>query len=240
MKKQTITFILLATALFMFAGCGTSGIPDKIKKAIEPLPSGKPADIGQELSDALFYTMDEERLAYDIYNGLYNQHGTKEFTNVAKSEYLHIQTIQGLFKKYFLNNDNSSFDYANVSIEDMPAGTYDIPSIQNLYNSLILRGSVSEIAALQVGCMVEVTKIDDLNENIEKVKNAHSSDDISTVLTFLRQGGYDHYWAFSRKLQNKGVGGGCCSLGIIGDKNYCHPNYPQPPKSGLKRRRKRV
>ncbi|MCB4773669.1 MAG: DUF2202 domain-containing protein [Sulfurovum sp.] len=255
MKKQTITFILLATALFIFAGCGEDTtangalkLPNRIK-SITPPSSGKPADISQELSDALFYTMDEKRLAYDVYNELYSQYGARGFANIAKSEHLHIEAVQHLFKKYFSNDNNSSFNYINTPIEDMPAGTYDIPSIQNLYNSLILRGLDSEIAALKVGCMVEVTSVDSLTKYIRIADRAGgSASDIATVFRFLLDGdggihyygSHHHYWVFDQELRNQGELEGCCSLGTIMDKNYCHREYPKPSKpSTIKRRRKR-
>ena len=176
----------------------------------------------------------EERLAYDVYNRLYSRWGIKQFINIAtKSEYKHITAVQRLVQKYkisddvnFTNIDMTPSGYMNTPIEEMKPGTYDISKIQNLYNDLVSKGLNSEIDALEVGCMVEVTDINDLNRYLEIAK-ASNAVDVEEVFTFLRQGSYNHYRAFDRGLKNRGVSDGCCSLGSLNGVNYCHPEYPQ-------------
>jgi len=176
----------------------------------------------------------EERLAYDVYNELYRQYGTKQFTNIAtKSEYKHITAVQGLVKKYLLNDDVNftnvdapSLGYMNTAIKDMKAGTYDISEIQALYDALVSKGSASEIEALKVGCMVEVVDVDDLDKDIILAQNENATD-VITVFNFLRDGSYNHYWAFDKGLKNKGVNDGCCSVGTVDGVNFCHPEYPK-------------
>jgi len=192
------------------------------------------SNVSEELANTLSYMGNEERLAYDVYNKLYTEWGTKQFTNIAsKSEVKHIAAVQQLVQKYklsddmnFTNVDLPALGYINTSVENMEAGTYDISEIQALYDDLIAQGSTSEIDALKVGCMVEVIDINDLNKYITIAEESNASD-VLDVFDFLRKGSYNHYWAFDKGLKNKGVSEGCCALGTVDGVNYCHPEYPQ-------------
>ena len=206
-----------------------SDLPTEVETAL----NSEKSLLTQELSNTLSYMGNEERLAYDVYNELYRQYGTKQFTNIAtKSEYKHITAVQELVQKYklddtvhFTNVDLPALGYINTPIEDMQAGTYDIAKIQGLYDNLVSQGSASEIDALKVGCIVEVVDVTDLDSYITLAESSNASD-VVTVFNFLRNGSYNHYWAFDKGLKNKGVTNGCCSLGIIDGMNYCHLEYP--------------
>ncbi len=201
-------------------------LPANVQAALDaPLST-----LSQEVTNTLSFMGNEERLAYDVYNRLYQEWGTKQFTNIAtKSEYKHITAVQKLVQKYkmsddmnFTNVDLPVLGYMNTPIEDMQAGTYDIAHIQKLYDDLTSQGLTSEIEALKVGCIIEVTDVNDLNEDIRLAEESNAQD-IVDVFNFLRDGSYNHYWAFDKGLKNKGVGEGCCSLGT----EYCHPEYPK-------------
>ena len=176
----------------------------------------------------------EERLAYDVYNKLYESFPTvNQLTNIAtKSEIAHIQAVQLLVKKYisdyteFTNIDLEELGYKDAAVADMQAGTYDISELQNLYNALIEIGEESEQKALEVGCLVEVTDIDDLDRDIALAEDANATDVVVTF-NFLRTASYAHYWAFDSGLKAMGITDGCCSIGIIDGIDYCHPEYPQ-------------
>lgn len=199
-------------------------LPIEIKDAL----LGTKSTITQDLLNTLSYMGNEERLAYDTYNELYKTSGAKQLTNIAtKSEYKHIQTVQLLVKKYldtnssFTNIDATELSYQDTPIENMAAGQYDISKIQDLYNFLIEKGKASVQDALEVGCMVEVTDVDDLDKYID-MSSSINADDITTAFNFLRDGSYRHYWGFDKGLKDMGVTEGCC---ILGD-SYCHPEYP--------------
>lgn len=234
--NKTILSTIVASTLF-FVGCGgdtgkgkggnySAELPLEVKSAI----AAPPSTLTQELTDTLSYMGNEERLAYDIYNNLYSQWGTKQFTNIAnKSEVKHIDAMQQLIQKYKLDNqanftniDLVELNYVNTAIADMVAGTYDIATIQNLYDNLVAQGSVSEVEALKVGCTVEVVDVTDLDAYITIAQDSNASD-VVTVFNFLRDGSYNHYWAFDKGLKNSGIVDGCCTLGAT----YCHPEYPQ-------------
>jgi hypothetical protein len=209
-------------------------IPTSIKSVLLTPDS----TLSQATKDTLSYMGNEERLAHDVYLELYNYHVTagngeiKQLTNIAtRSETTHIQTVQSLINKYDLNTssfsniDMTELGYKNTSVDDMTMGIYDIQKIQDLHDALIIKGEQSVQDALEVGCMVEVTDIDDLLTDIQTAKDSNASD-VVTAFEFLRDGSYSHYWAFDKGLKNMGVTDGCCSLG----EKYCHPEYPTNTK----------
>ena len=214
--------IVMDTGLMIFVPYGTTS-------SNVDLPSG----LSEELVNTLSYMGNEERLAYDVYNRLYEEWGIRQFTNIANnSEIKHIQAVQDLIQKYKLNDsmhftnvDLPALGYVNTAVENMNAGTYDISKIQRLYDDLVSMGTASEIAALNVGCMVEVIDVNDLDAYIYIAENSNASDVVDTF-NFLRNGSYNHYWAFDNGLKNRGVSDGCCALGTIDGINYCHPEYP--------------
>lgn len=178
-------------------------------------------NLTQELKDALAYMGNEERLAHDIYLNLYNFYKEnsgieiKQFYNIAtKSESKHIAIVQDIVKRYDLNTSDftdvneSIVDQNDMSAENMPNGVYDIQAIQDLYDSLYAMGQASQEDALKVGCMVEVTDINDLDEKIELAKEANATD-IVAAFEVLREGSYHHYWAFDKALKSIGVENGC-------------------------------
>jgi len=240
MKQNILKGALALSSIALVIGCGGSGGRSDSPVASTELPLEVQAAIdapvsvlSEELVNTLSYMGNEERLAYDVYNYLYNQFGTKQFTNIAtKGEYKHITVVQKLVQKYKLNDnidftnvDLPTLGYINTPIEEMEAGKYDISAIQNLYDDLTAQGSNSEIDALNVGCIIEVVDVTDLDRDIAIAENENATD-IVTVFNFLRDGSYSHYWAFDKGLKNKGVSDGCCSLGTT----YCHPEYPENEK----------
>ncbi len=209
---------------------GNNELPTNVQDAINAPKS----TMNQELKNILSFMGNEERLAYDVYNALYQKFpDVKQLYNIpTKSEYKHIQAVQLLVQKYidsdadFTNVDLPPLNYKNTPIEDMQPGVYDIEAIQNLYNTLYAKGKQSKQDALKVGCIIEVTDINDLNVRIATAQD-YNATDIETVLNFLRDGSYSHYWAFDQGLKNLGVSDGCCSLGVIDGVDYCQPNYPK-------------
>jgi len=215
------------------ANPGGNGIVD-----VENLPL---SSLTQDLKDAIAYMGNEERLAHDVYLNLYtylSANGTDIFQlqNIAQSETQHVQTVQAIVQKYGLTEENltnvsNPVASSSVSVDALPSGQYDIPAIQNLYDALYAKGITSGQDALEVGCMVEVTDINDLNEKIA-LAQASSAADVETAFTALRDASYNHYWAFDKGLQNMGVTDGCCSLGTVAGVDYCHAEYPQNSNGG--------
>jgi len=208
-----------------------SELPTDIQDAID----GPVSKLSEELTNTLSHMGNEERLAYDVYNALAIEYpNSGPLKNIPNSEYVHITAVQQLIQKYklsdninFTNIDLPALGYMNTAIEDMEAGRYDIAKIQQLYDDLVLQGSASEIDALQVGCIIEVVDVHDLDEYIKLAQESNAID-IETVFTSLRAGSYNHYWSFDKVLKNKGVTNGCCSLG----EEYCKTEEEFPASKG--------
>ncbi len=184
---------------------------------------------------ALAYMWNEEKLAKDIYLALYKVQPVMQLEKIgANAETRHEQMVEDLVAKYDINITNLTdytVKYSEEELRAMPSGTYGIDKIQNLYNALYEKGSKSQIDAAEVGCMVEVTDITDLDEYISVAEETDATDLID-VFSNLREGSYSHYWAFDSALKNLGVSEGCCSLGVIDGVDYCHPEYPQNSRGG--------
>jgi hypothetical protein len=250
MKNTLFSVCLVAGTMLSMAGCGSGDsvvdaieenvpeetisetptivLPTEVQTALAA-PSSK---LSQELTDTLAYMGNEERLAYDVYNALYEQYGTKQFTSVATNgEYQHIGAVQQLIQKYKLSDDINFTNVVNplgyiyTPIKEMEAGLYDVPEIQKLYDDLMALAT-DEIEALKVGCIIEVVDVNDLTHDIALAESENATD-IVTVFNFLRDGSYNHYWAFDKGLKNKDVAEGCCALGVVDGVDYCHPEYPQ-------------
>ncbi len=190
----------------------------------EMLVSSLPVNV---LSDAqkatLSYMWNEEKLAKDVYLALNAVYPSQQLYNIAtNAETQHQAAIEALLKKYNLNVEDVLDPAAVYSAEALAAilpGSYTLPVLQNLYDSLYSMGVASARASLEVGCMVEVTDVNDLDQDILLVDNLA---DVKAIFENLRAGSYSHYWAFDSGLKGIGVSDGCCSLGG----EYCHPEYP--------------
>ena len=166
------------------------------------------------VKSALAYMYDEERLAKELYLAINEKQPVKQLSKIAsRAEGRHIDAVNSLARKY------------GVATPPQITGRYAHSEIQNLFNRLYSKGIRSQRDALEVGCMVEVVDVNDLNRYINEAQQANAQDVVQTF-DFLRKGSYNHYWAFDRGLKQLGVSSGCCSLG----QEYCHPEYPK--KSG--------
>jgi hypothetical protein len=238
MKSSLFKSLIAAGAAFLVIGCGssssdtpsngggnepTSDLPQEVQDAI----AGPLSLLTQDLKDAITYMYSEEGLAYDVYMNIYKIQVVQQLQNIAENaEIKHIEAVNGLAIKYDLNMTQYPDTDVPYSIKDIGDGKYPVDTVQYLYNLLYSKGIESEKDALEVGCMVEVVDIDDLDKYIGYANTASASD-VLTVFNFLREGSYAHYWSFDEGLKNMGVTDGCCSLDDALGYNFCHPEYPQ-------------
>jgi hypothetical protein len=236
-KRFTMISLVLFLALVL-AGCGSSGGNNEEKSdentthSSDSLPStiiealnDKEYTLSQKLKDSITYMYNEEKLAKDVYLDIYEVQKVKQLYNIAtNSEVRHQEAVNELAKKYDLNitlYPNTEVPY-DISVESYNSGEFSVEHIQELYDTLYDKGIQSKKDALEVGCIVEVTDIDDLDIYIEQATESNATD-VLAVFNFLRNGSYNHYWAFDKGLKNMNINDGCCSLG----ETYCHPEYPK-------------
>lgn len=231
--KKSVVTTLGAVALFALVGCSDGGSPTVVDDSASgstptdsvPLNGEETVDapFSQELKDLITFMYNEESLAHDVYLAIYDFQAQNALKNIAQnSETKHIAAVNDLAIKYDLNVTQYPDTEVPYSIEGIAPGVYPVEKIQDLYTMLYDKGIQSPVDALEVGCMVEVVDIEDLDDAIA-VATRDGATDVLDVFNFLEKGSYTHYWAFSDALVNQGITDGCCSLGT----EYCHPEYPK-------------
>ncbi len=161
---------------------GSTIIDEEILKVGFPSTSG---DLSEEVADWLQFMREEEKLARDLYiafDGLYNY---RIFQNISKAEQNHMDLILSYLEIYELDDPAAA-----------EAGVFNNEDLQNLYNDLFEKGSVSLIEALKVGALVEEVDIIDLAE----VYEMEPGEDIIAVTEALMLGSRNHLRAFNRTL----------------------------------------
>ncbi len=147
-------------------------------------------ELSEKEIDALLYMREEEKLAHDVYVGLYEKWGTKIFNNISASEQRHTEAILCLINKYELGDP----------VGDNGVGIFNNGDLQALYTSLMEQGTASLAAALRVGATIEDLDISDLNIRIADMDNQ----DIVAVFKELTKGSRNHLRAFNRNLDRVG------------------------------------
>jgi len=143
------------------------------------------ADFDTE-AEWLLYMREEEKLARDVYQELYQVWGLTIFSNIARSEQKHMDSIKTLLDRYHLTDP----------AEGNGVGVFTNSDLQALYFELIAKGEKSVLDALQVGVIIEETDITDLT----KALNGTVHRDIERVYANLMAGSYNHLAAFESKL----------------------------------------
>jgi len=173
---KNITLAALTTALFSTSSLAAG----KGSNATSTFTS---SEMTQEQKDTLLFIYQEEKVARDVYITLGNYYPNQTvFQNIQSSEQTHIDKAQGLCETY-------GVDISNV--EESNVGTFVVPVLQELYDTLVAQGYQSELSSLMVGEYVEITDIDDL-EHAEIGMPA----DVVNVYENLKAGSYNHLDAF--------------------------------------------
>ena len=217
--KKTLLYAGMLLYVVSLSGCGGSSGDS----------TTEPTELTKDQKYALAYMWNEEKLAKDIYLALNDLTPHRTLYQIGSgAEVQHESVVEDLVMRYDINITNLKDYTVNYSEEELRAlgpGQYAVPEVQKLYNALYAKGSQSLQDALEVGCMVEVTDVNDLNEYIAI---AADKEDLVKTFTNLRSGSYNHYWAFDRALKNIGISDGCCSLGEA----YCKTPEEYPAENG--------
>ncbi len=194
MKKSITTICTALMIMILTSGMALAG-NGRVGNFSQSVNSGSGGGTGTALLayeepdtneiTALTYMVEEEKLARDVYNALYETWGIPVFANIAAAEQKHMDAIISLLDKYGLENPALS-----------DAGQFVNPDLQTLYNNLVDAGQVNEEETLLVGATIEDVDIFDLNHELELVDN----EDITLVFENLRRGSENHLRAFSALL----------------------------------------
>ncbi len=147
---------------------------------------GGTAALTQQQAQDLIYLREVEKLARDVYLTMFDKWGATIFSRIAMCEQHHTDAVKGLLDKYGVPDP----------VGHNGVGVFTNPALQALYDDLIAQGSVSLHEALEIGVVIEVLDIDD----IEGMLPVFTQQDVLNVLTNLLAGSQHHLAAFSNAL----------------------------------------
>ena len=140
-----------------------------------------------EQKASLLFMYQEEKVARDVYYTLGKKYPTaKTFANIQLSEQDHIDAVEKLCIKY-------GVDISGVN--ESAVGSFVLPELQELYDTLVAQGLVSLEAGLKVGVAIEEKDIEDI-----LAAEVGMPADVVTVFENLRAGSYNHLAAFQTAL----------------------------------------
>lgn len=149
-------------------------------------PVSAQLSLSQLEEQELLYLREEEKLARDVYTALFATSGLQIFGNIAQSEQQHMNAVLTLLQNYGLTDPVGS----------NAAGVFTNADLQSLYDQLVAQGAASQIAALQVGVLIEETDITDLEAAISNTDKT----DVIRVYNNLLKGSLNHLSAFTNNL----------------------------------------
>lgn len=162
--------------------------------AAPPAPAGTqptPESLSPDEIAGLKFMREEEKLAHDVYVAMDALWSHRSFANIALSETTHTQAILALMTTYAVDDPAAG----------KPAGVFEDPQLQALYDTLVAAGAASLVEALKVGALIEETDIRD----IEVRMAATDAADILQVYDSLLCGSRNHLRAFNSALLGQGV-----------------------------------
>lgn len=135
---------------------------------------------------SLLLMREEEKLARDVYNYLYEKWGSRMFQHISSSEQTHMDAVLMLLQKYGIEDPVGS---------NAP-GVFRNADLQRMYNQLIALGDKSALDAFKAGATIEDIDIYDLKRLSKQVDNQ----DILLVYGNLERGSRNHMRAFTRNM----------------------------------------
>ncbi len=134
----------------------------------------------------MIYMRELEKLARDVYIGMFELWNAPVFSNISVSEQRHMDAILNLLNKYGVPDPTVG----------RGVGEFTDPGVQSLYDSLIARGRQSLYDAYLVGRDIEILDIDDLDAAIKEAAKT----DLDNVYGNLRSASYNHLAAFNSHI----------------------------------------
>jgi len=194
-KKVTGTAALLLATSMLFTpvqsdarGPGNGRGQAGLSSVVASLPA---QDLSAEEEIGLTKMREEEKLARDVYQVLYEKWGAQVFANITQSEQRHMDAVKALLDKYNLPDP----------VTDLSVGAFTSPEMQELFDKLVAQGEQSLVEALKVGATIEDLDLYDLYELLKQTDNA----DIQRVYENLAKGSRNHLRAFTTQLSLNGV-----------------------------------
>lgn len=153
---------------------------------IVPLDSSQ-ASNNQTTAEELAYIIEEEKLAYDVYQAMYDKWGSRIFNNIKNSETTHQNMVLAVMESRGLADPRKD-----------ELGKFTNQDLQKLYDTLVAQGNQSQVEAYKVGVIIEETDIADLKKILLNLDT--KDDDVKAVLENLLSGSENHLRAFNRQV----------------------------------------
>lgn len=169
MKRKILSVILIAVITVM-----GSSLP-----AYSAFPYAS-----AELKNSLKFMVEEEKLARDVYTVLAKSSAYPKFRNIANAEQFHMDQMSMVLADYGV---------WNPTLNRKP-GVFFNKDLSALYKTLIAKGQLSALDAIEVGIIIEEKDIADLTAMSKLV----TQEDIQFVVNYLLAGSQNHLAAFKR------------------------------------------
>ncbi|NCU40822.1 DUF2202 domain-containing protein [Candidatus Saccharibacteria bacterium] len=153
---------------------------------IVPLDSSQ-ASNNQTTAEELAYIIEEEKLAYDVYQAMYDRWGSRIFNNIKNSETTHQNMVLAVMESRGLADPRKD-----------ELGKFTNQDLQKLYDTLVAQGNQSQVEAYKVGVIIEETDIADLKKILSNLDTKDG--DVKAVLENLLSGSENHLRAFNRQV----------------------------------------
>ena len=201
MQKISFSLVFLFGSFLFLTSCSsddeniiteeTSIADDRVAEVFNEIQRSADIFVATNSDTAgLLYMREEEKLARDVYDYLYEKWNTIIFDNISNSEQIHMDRVLDLINLYGLEDPA------------LPeAGAFTNEDLQNLYNDLIAIGDSSLIYALIVGATIEEVDIIDLQDYISVTED----ENIQCLYGNLMKGSRNHLRAYYHKLEWMGV-----------------------------------
>lgn len=131
------------------------------------------------------FMVEEEKVARDVYEYLDETWNLRVFNNIKQSEQRHMEMMENL-----LSTNKVTYQLSDER------GVFYNEDLQKMYNDLVEKGSKSRNDALEVGKLIEVTDINDLENAIKNTTDSY----IIQVYSNLLRASENHLQAFNRQL----------------------------------------
>ena len=150
-------------------------------------------DLGQPLSIEevahLTYMLEEEKLARDVYENLFEEWGNPVFGHIASAEQKHMESVMYVMETY------------GLSVELGENGEFSDPDLAAAYGQLMASGTESELRALYTGALVEEVDIQDLVLALNDSENPV----LQSTFENLMRGSRNHLRAFAGLIEAQGI-----------------------------------
>jgi hypothetical protein len=174
-KSTVIVVLVVAGIITTFTGFPNSAIA---------------ATLSDNEAVDLTFQREEEKMARDVYLTLYAKWGAVIFSNIARSEQRHTDTLKKKLDKY------------NLPDPALPTiGAFTNPDLQAKYDSLVADGQLSYIDGLYIGATIEEIDMIDIQQALDATMHI----DLRTAYQHLLDGSKNHLRAFVAGLAAQGI-----------------------------------